>query len=351
MHMNNDDTKKRMICFDYLKVFAAFAVIMIHVSYQNWFSVEVNTFNWQVMNFFNGISRWGIMIFIMISGALFLNKDISIKKLYSKYILHLVIVFFVWSIFYAFLNFNTTGLFVETFLYGYYHMWFILSLIGVYMCIPLIRLIVKDKKITEYYLIISFIFAFLIPTIFYIGKYFNVESLNSLGVMINRYGSEIKPSVVLGYTSFFVLGYYLNNIELNKKQRNIIYVLGIIGFILTVLLNSSISIISNVHQEVFFDNFSVNLLLETIAIFTLFKYGNYKNKKLNNIVTKLSSYTLGVYLVHPFILEQLDILFGLNSLTFNPVISIIIIAIIVMIISMLISAILHKIPYIRDYIV
>ena len=118
--MGSTEVTKRIVFFDYLKVFAALAVIIIHVTYQNYFSVGVNTYEWQTMNFFNSISRWGIMIFIMISGALFLNRDISIKKLYSKYILRLVIVFIVWSIFYAFLNYDSVELFVETFLYGYY---------------------------------------------------------------------------------------------------------------------------------------------------------------------------------------------------------------------------------------
>ena len=49
------------------------------------FSVGVNTYEWQTMNFFNSISRWGIMIFIMISGALFLNRDIFISSLLIGY--------------------------------------------------------------------------------------------------------------------------------------------------------------------------------------------------------------------------------------------------------------------------
>lgn len=348
--MGSTEVTKRIVFFDYLKVFAALAVIIIHVTYQNYFSVGVNTYEWQTMNFFNSISRWGIMIFIMISGALFLNRDISIKKLYSKYILRLVIVFIVWSIFYAFLNYDSVELFVETFLYGYYHMWFILRLLGLYICIPIIKLIVKDKKITKYFLILAFVFEFLISTL-YLFKYFGITSLNSVVTCIYEYSVQIKPSIILGYTSYFILGYYLNNIDLNKKQRIIIYILGIIGFIATIVLNSLVSIIGKETLVVFNGDFSINVLLETIAIFTFFKYSNFKNIKLNSLFSKLSTYTLGIYLVHPFILEQIDNILGLNSLTFDPIVSTILVSLIVMFISTIISFILHKIPIIKEYIV
>ena len=68
-------TNGRILYFDFLRVFATLAVMIIHVASQNWwYGTSVPSFEWQTFNFFNSIVRWGVPIFGMISGALFLNK-------------------------------------------------------------------------------------------------------------------------------------------------------------------------------------------------------------------------------------------------------------------------------------
>ena len=66
--------KERIIYFDYLRVLATMAVIFLHVAAQNWYNTDINTLNWHVFNIYDSIVRWGVPIFIMISGALFLEK-------------------------------------------------------------------------------------------------------------------------------------------------------------------------------------------------------------------------------------------------------------------------------------
>ncbi len=92
---------ERKIYCDYLRLLATFAVIILHVSASNWYSANVNSIEWQSFNFYDSIVRWCVPIFVMISGSLFLNKDISLKTIYNKYIPRMIIAFFTWSIFYA----------------------------------------------------------------------------------------------------------------------------------------------------------------------------------------------------------------------------------------------------------
>ena len=153
--------EQRINFLDYLRVFAIFFVIMIHVSAQNWYKIDVNDFFWQTFNFYDSISRWSVPVFVMISGALFLNKDIIISQIYKKYILRLMISFLVWSAFYCFLGNRSLSL--KNILNGEYHMWFIFMIIGLYMLSPIIREIVKNKKIMKYFLLLAFIFTFFIP--------------------------------------------------------------------------------------------------------------------------------------------------------------------------------------------
>ncbi len=58
---------ERTAYFDYLRVFATFAVIVIHVSAQNWYITDVNEIYWQTYNFYESIVRWAVPVFVMIS--------------------------------------------------------------------------------------------------------------------------------------------------------------------------------------------------------------------------------------------------------------------------------------------
>ena len=77
--------------------------MMHHVAAYSFKEVDVNTFEWNAINVYSGLARFAVPIFVMISGALFLDpkKDIPIRKIYSKYILRIVIAFVFWSVVYA----------------------------------------------------------------------------------------------------------------------------------------------------------------------------------------------------------------------------------------------------------
>ena len=95
----------------------------------------------------------------------------------------------------------------------------------------------------------------------------------------------------------------------------------------------------------------MNVLFETLGVFTWFKYQDYKFEFLNEQISKLSKYSFGAYLVHVFVIEAVDVIFGINTLSFNPVGTVICIGIIVFVISFTISAVLNQIPVIKKYIV
>lgn len=86
-------------------------------------------------------------------------------------------------------------------------------------------------------------------------------------------------------------------------------------------------------------------------MFTLFKYKEYKKDVLYSIIQKLAKYSFGAYLVHVLIIKQLNLIFGLNTLSFNPALSVVVIGIIVFVISFLISAILNNLFLLKNYIV
>ena len=73
----------RNISFDLLRVLSALSVVALHVSAQYIMISEVDSLFFRLSNFLNSISRFGVPIFVMLSGVLFLSEDkeLSIKKI------------------------------------------------------------------------------------------------------------------------------------------------------------------------------------------------------------------------------------------------------------------------------
>lgn len=352
--MNQIDNKNeitRTVYFDYLRVFATLAVMFLHISANNWRNADVNGLAWQTFNFVDSIVRWGVPVFVMISGSLFLNRDIPLKKIYSKYILRLAVSFAVWSIIYALFVDGSILNKISAMLQGHYHMWFILMIICIYACLPFIKPIINSDKRGKYFLLLSFIFAFFIPELLMLLNDSGKDMFIKLAAIINNDVNNMEMHMVLGYVSYFILGYYLNKIELNKKQRTVIYLLGLAGFAFTIIVDSLFALKLQTCFGKYYNNFTVNVMFEAIAVFTFFKYKDYNNKRVNDFVKVLSKYSFGAYLVHALIIEQLDVRFGLNTLSFNPILAELTIGIIVFLVSFVISGILNKIPVLNKYIV
>lgn len=352
--MNNINISKktnRIIYFDYLRFFSILAVIVLHVSCQNWSNINVRSLQWQTFNLFDSIVRWCVPVFVMISGALFLNKEIPLKKIYFKYILRLAIAFIVWSIIYSLfidVSFSQRLLLI---IKGHYHMWFILMIIGIYMCNPLIKPITDNNNRMKYFLLLSFIFAFVFPELTVLIKDFGNKSFIKLINAIKYNIRIMNLQLVMGYVGYFILGYYLSKNELHKKTRIIIYILELLGFVFTIGMDSWVALRTNKACSHYYDYFMVNVLFEAISIFTWFKYHNFNNDRINKIVNILAKYSFGAYLIHALILEQLYIRFGLNTLLFNPFASVICITLIVSVISFILSALINHIPKLNKYII
>ena len=146
----------------------------------------------------------------------------------------------------------------------------------------------------------------------------------------------------LGYTGYFVLGYYLNTIRLDKRQRGLIYFLGALGFLLTLFLQIVVALKAQETSGRYAGYLSMSVLPTALAVFVFFKYSKFC-KKESSFILKLSKYTFGIYLVHIFVLEALNLL-DLKNSSFNPILSVPIISILVYGISAYLSGIIHRIP-------
>ena len=350
---NLDRQTDRVVFFDWLRIIATFAVVVIHCCSKE--SLEVASYEWNTVHFYNCLSQWAVPAFVMISGALFLGREITLSKLFKKSIFRIGTAFLFWSVLYACWRFfvthekNSIREMVLSIIKGHYHMWFLFLIVGLYLVVPLLNKIVENQKLAVYFVVLAFLFAFLFPQII------NVIGLKFEGPasILNEFISKFRVEMVLGYAGYFVLGYLLAQVRINKRAEALIYVLGVGGLAVTFFAGTWTA----KHQgstELFSDELTVNILMMTVAVFVFAKQHMnkpLKSEKATCVLSYISKCTFGVYLVHPLIIDCLKRFVGITNLLFNPIFSVPILALIVFICSMGISAILNKIPFVKKWFV
>ncbi len=352
--------KQRSIYIDHLRVFTAMTVVITHVVSEFWYRREIGSPEWNVLNLYEAALRWSVAVFVMISGSIFLSRDIPLKTLYKKYIPRMAVSYIVWSLLYAtldhyvksgVLDLSLTAVIKRT-LDGGYHMWFIPMIVGLYMCIPIYKEIIKSEKVTKYFLGLSFLFTFLVPQLALLSEDFVGGVLAEGMGNIDRFVSQkLSPHTVFGYSFYFILGYYINTVEITKKQRTRIYALGLLGFLGTAVFTAILSLRSGKGSPQYYDHFCIGILFEAVAVHTLFRYRDYPHEKRNALARTLGTYSFGVYLVHVFLMNILLFRLRVPALFSTSLISVPVISLMVILLSFAVTRLIHKIPFLKKWIV
>lgn len=357
MHTSSRTQRPHIAYFDYLRLFATLGVILAHVSGQNISSVEPLSYPWIVFFSFDALCLWTVPAFIMISGALFLDpdKDLDIRRLYRVHIFRLVTVFFFWSFIYAlekYLKYHDIRMALTMFFEGRYHMWYLLMTAGLYIVAPILRSITQSKKATEYFLITAFFFTFLIPELLRLLEWINLPHTAWLIPILRQNVSVMCFPFTITHTFYFVLGFYLHKYALRPQTVKAGYIAGIVGYI--SLLAAKIFYIYTTGADTCPMTFSLNGLVMTAGVFLFAKYALSAmtlTEKTQTRFRTLSRYTFGAYLVHALVLSQLRDQLQFTTLSFDPLVSVILLEVCTVLLSFGISIILNRIPYLKKYIV
>lgn len=337
----------RVVKYDILRVVASFSIVLLHVSASYWSVVDVHSREFLVMTIYNSFTRFAVPVFFMLSGLFLVSPDRENSGPWKR-ILRLLILFYVWSAFYAFQGVAVDALngkfsmevwraSVERFIFGHVHMWFIQILLGFYILIPVARQICAKKEIVKYYLILWIVFRFFFP---YLTDYFHWYTLQA------RIGS-LGMDILAGNFGYFLLGYYLNETDIRKEARWLIYVMGLGSVGVTAFFTVRDCITSGTYVESWFSPASPNVLIMSTAIFICFKYCKvFEMAKRTLIWEKLSGYTYFVYMFHMFVIEKLNLI-GITTVSFPAMISIPVLTIFTFIVSLLGAFVVDHIPIAR----
>lgn len=130
--------------------------------------------------------------------------------------------------------------------------------------------------------------------------------------------------------------------EISKNKRKIIYILGTLSVMVTVLGTYYLSKNTGTLNGTLWGYGNINITMITSSVFLFFKYDFKLPKSLKNIFMSIAKYTLGIYLIHPAVIKIVpeEISFFLYS--FNPLISVPFITMIIYLISLLLSMFIKK---------
>ncbi|OUM58365.1 hypothetical protein PIROE2DRAFT_64453 [Piromyces sp. E2] len=361
--------KKHLYWIDALRILASYMVILVHSSFYTLYDAKFLSDGWVSSRFWDSISRPCVPLFIMISGALFLDpeKNISISKMYKKYIYRIVKVLLFWNIVYV-----TVGKFIinginvkytwnkelifkiyEETLMGKYHLWYLYMCIGLYIITPFARAICKEKKLMNYYISASLILSQAIPNVFTLIKLFwENRYIETIGKLVGK----LQMNIIGGYACHFVLGYYLTTHEFRNKTKLIfIWITGILCELFTYSMKI---ILSKKNQKEIgeFDGYTkINVTVASIAIFLFFKYPFNKlltivirNNYFKTTLLKLSSLTFGIYQIHVCFLE-LFLNLNIKYYKRNILLLVPVHALLIWILSAGTILLMKKIPFVKEF--
>lgn len=353
--------KKRITWIELLRIVACIGVIGIHVASQHFRDMPLDSGVWRVSNFYHGINRFAVSVFVMISGTLYLDskRKWSLKKLWTKNIFQLVVVYVFWQIFYAVYRIVVAGkpaigsveFFKKILIYcseSYFHLWYLPMLAGLLSVTPLLWEIVNCErgKKWEEYLILLFLFIKIIP--------YTVDAFSfSMKEYVMNILNTVRPGLIINYAGYFILGHYLSHYEISKKMEYIIYALGIGLISAGILLGQYISPQRGTALQDYYENFTLAVFFWGSTIFLFFK--NHVSRiqwteKQERIICKFGGYTFGIYLIHVFFR---DILYraGVDSMMIgNTFIAIPMVMVCIFVLSCIAVILIRKIPFLGKWI-
>lgn len=299
--------ENKNLSFDRLRALATIAVIGIHVSSDYvpaQGSIAQGAFWWG--NLYDSLSRFAVPLFVMLSGALLLDREEPLGSFLRKRFARLLAPFFFWSciyIVYDLYNEAADGVrhnamqtvrfaFVQLRDGASLHLWYVYMIIGLYLFIPILGAWVR--RATEKQLL------------FFLGIW--VVCMLCDVPWLEKIKPDLDIRYFTGFAGYAVLGHYLKVKSFGSDQRTLAIGVGCIltGIAATVGGTYAVHCYQGNYVSTFYEPLSVNIMLYASGLFLLFRSGQVSCAALSPIRAFISRYSYGIYLCHVLWLRQLD---------------------------------------------
>lgn len=293
----------REVYLDFLRIISCCSVVFVHVI-SNLLRTSSNEHFTNQLLFFGSSIRWCVPVFFMISGALMLegHKRYTWKQIINKILRRVIKPYLVWSIIYQIIYclesespINIVTAPIKIILgYGWYHLWYLYALIGLYICIPGLGFIWESK----YGRIIAVIGSFLMVVV------------NTFNMLFPEYQCSLFIPIFGGYIVYLVFGALVASLD-NKK---VLLCCSITGLAATVVL-SILTIYLPEYRNQLWDYNNILICFGSVGLVALVKLiFSYVEVNSSSILSSIAKYTFGVYLCHDLFLQLIECLLRPDSL-------------------------------------
>lgn len=330
--------QKNIVWLNVLRLLATVGVVVIHTASGMSYGLSNLPREVYILEIYQALFRWCVPTFIMISGFLFLNNSKPFKKILSQNFLRLLTAFVFWTILFDVLLVATKK---HPVLF-YFHLWFLPMLAGLYLLIPFLREIAKQRKLLQYFLILWGITSVLLPQL--LQAIASVSSTLATGLY--KYSLAFQLYFPMGYTGYFLLGYYLGTEDISSKTKNLIYGSAMISIMVCFMTDSSVLFYADRHAK---ECLTPYILCLSAGVF-VFAKKHLDKVKFTKGLTVLAKWSFGVYLIHPLIYSILHRM-GVENYIGDPIYGVFLFSGLIVVISFALSGILSTIPICKKYIV
>lgn len=297
--------RKRTAYFDALNVVACFGVIAMHA---NGLTHDFSpTLPWLQAFFVDCMFYWAVPVFFMLTGATLLDyrKRYKTGEFLKRRVIRTLAPFLAWSLIALVIGAlkgavtmpvgprSLIDLILNTRIENVY--WFFIPLFVVYLSLPVLSLLSENTRALWYLVIVGFFLNVLGP--------FTCELL---GIGWNQ---SLSLPVLGGYLIYVILGFLLSRQDLSKSHARVIYALGGCSVLFRYVLTAHVSFDAGELIKIGWGTTALPCFFEATSVFLLFKRvgGSLLNRlpQAEGVLARLSSCSLGIYLVHIFVLRGL----------------------------------------------
>jgi surface polysaccharide O-acyltransferase-like enzyme len=243
----------------------------------------------------NGIARIAVPCFFIVSGYFIHSKSDDSQAL-KKYLLHILIVYAIWSLIYLPTYYNTVGYrsLVTFAIMGYYHLWFLPALISGILMLAGIKKFMKNDTLILALAIILFI----------------------TGYIMESAGSPYRlfcNGVFFGFP-FIASGYYIRKKNLMEAVKSSYTYIILLISLITLLLESYWGYKTDIRHNLFLSLY----IFCPVLFIRILKHPGYATGK--DHIGKISA---GIYYVHILVVTWIIPLSETNNICKLPFVAIV----------------------------
>ncbi|QRG87265.1 acyltransferase [Bulleidia sp. zg-1006] len=368
-------SKKRILWLDMARCFAIFSIILNH-SIDRTLHISNSIISFLLGNFsldaifrvvLYVLSRLGVPIFLMITGALTLSKKFEtwedVLHFYKHNLLKIFITSELWILimYWIIVLFKVPGyepiskfssqliwmvrtlLFDSTYTYG--NIWYIPVILSIYTIIPLVAIFIHKFSVKAMFLPISLLllYGYLLPNVNHVFLVLGFET--GLGIGMDT------SNILSIYFPYLVFGYLIYEGFLKRLKRFWLYFLTIFFWIIAIFLTFSYEKVDSHYNFGYYD--SDIMLLALFSFEIIRRWGSRLESKHPaqqwEMIAYISKVSFAIYFIHIIVMEAIH--FQLGDITPFAYINLLIYHFVPIFVSLVVIRLLSLLAWTKKYLV